>query len=138
MSDALRLTFEYTGRKVELVSSEPVDAVVPASAVEPTDEPGVGLWLHLRDGRGERVHSRLLHDPTRDHVEFADAPEPDRPFSNEPAPERSGRFSVLVPALDDASEVELVGADHAADEPERSRSLGRFRVPRHGEPRGGA
>lgn len=138
MSDALRLTFEYRGQNLELVSSEPVDAVVPASPVAPTDEPHAGLWLHLRDGRGERVHSRLLHDPMRDHVEFADAPEPDRPFSNEPAPERSGRFSVLVPALDEGGEVELVGAHHAADQREARRPPRTFRVPPRGEPRGRA
>src|SRR5919201_338757 len=110
MSGAIRLTFEYRGRDVELVSSEPVDVVVPGGAVEPTEEERSGFWVDLLDARGRRIHSRPLHNPIPDHAEFAHA-DPDRPFTNVPIPEPSGRFFVLVPALEDIAEVELMGTD---------------------------
>lgn len=131
MSRALRLTFEYRDGEVELVASEPVDAIVPGVAGEPTAEPPHGFRLDLLDERGARLHSRRLHDPMPQHAEFL-LGEPDRPFTNQPIPEPSGRFFVLVPALEEAAEAALFHSDGKRGA-KRARPLARFELPRDGE-----
>ncbi|KUJ69078.1 hypothetical protein ACZ90_14655 [Streptomyces albus subsp. albus] len=132
MGKAIRLTFEYRGRDVELVSSEPVDAIVPGSPAEPGDEPPAGYRIDVLDSRGERVHSRRLHDPMPQYAEFAHAADPDRPFTRSAIPEPGGRFFVLVPALEDETEVALLHRDQEGGET-RTTTLLRARLPRSGE-----
>ncbi|MFD8637495.1 hypothetical protein, partial [Streptomyces sp. NPDC059656] len=118
---AIRLTFEYQGHHIELVSSEPVDLVIPGGpdgragpsiGLAPAgagEEPGVsiGYRVDVLNARGERIHSRPLDDPIKQEAEVAST-DPDRPFTHKAINQPKGRFFVLVPALAEAKEVALL------------------------------
>ncbi|HEX8052628.1 MAG TPA: hypothetical protein VF517_06520 [Thermoleophilaceae bacterium] len=133
---SLRLTFSYEGRRVELQSVEPVDAVAPAPPVSPRGTAGFALEVH---GRGGTVlFKRMLDEPFGESVEVpAGDRDPERPFERAAVENPSGTFIVMVPALAAGAEVALFdrrgdkrrGAAH--DEP-----VARFELPARGRPGG--
>jgi hypothetical protein len=101
---ALRLTFSYEGRRIELVSAEPVDAVAPAPPLSPR---GIGGFrLEVRTSAQEPLFSRPLHEPFGDSVEVIPARPGEQP-QRTTVDNRRGIFVVMVPALEEAAEVAL-------------------------------
>lgn len=128
-SRALRLTFEYEGSNVKLVSIQSVDMILPPShPLEPKEELA-GFWFTLTDAQGKAVYRRILHNPISYDREV---------FSNDPAfpslqrvpiPKPKGTFVMLVPDVADARTVQLFS--HPLEPTARGRAareLARFTI----------
>jgi hypothetical protein len=126
---ALRLTFAYEGRKIELVDVQPVDAVAPEPP--PSARGRAGFWLELRGRAGRPVFRRVLSDPLGGSVE-APTGDPTGSFERATVEDASGTFQVMVPDVEEGEEVAILHVDpeRGKDEEERGRELGRFDVSR--------
>jgi len=112
---SLRLTFRYADDRVELDRVERVAMIAPASA-SPSGDPETGYWIDVRDGEGELLYHRPLHDPMRKDLEvFGD--KPGDPIYRVENSRREGEFDVLVPDVPDAAEFSLHGPAPKARKP---------------------
>jgi hypothetical protein len=132
---SLRLTFSYEGRRVELQSVEPVDAVAPAPPVSPRGTAGFALEVH--GGGGKVLFKRMLDEPFGESVEVPTGDrDPERPFERAPVENPSGTFVVMVPAPEAGAEVALF--DRRADRRrvKAEAEVARFKLPPRGRPKG--
>jgi hypothetical protein len=106
---SLRLTFEYKGADVRLISQQSVEMMVPPS--DRTDEytNHAGFWIELRDREDRVVYRRIMHSPIQLDRE-APSGDPQRTFTRVPADSAQGVFTVLVPDVAYARDVRLVGS----------------------------
>jgi hypothetical protein len=106
---ALRLIFEYQGSDIRLVSRQRVAmAVPPGDPIEGRDTES-GFWVEVRDGAGNPLHRRVMHDPVRHDVEvFSD--DPAQSLARVPVPQPAGTFAVLIPDIAAADHVALVSS----------------------------
>jgi hypothetical protein len=126
---ALRLTFAYQGRRVELVDVQPVDAVAPEPPPSPRGR--AGFWLELTARGGRPLFRRVLRDSLGESVELP-SDDPERPFERATVEDPSGTFQVMIPAVEDA-EVALFHVDpERGKQDERGDELGRFDLSRYG------
>lgn len=104
---ALRLTFQYDGPNVKLISSQSVEMKLPPSHPLTGQEGQSGFWFTLSDAQGKPVYRRVLQNPIRYDREV---------FSNDPkqpsiqrvkVDEPKGTFVVLVPELAGARTLQL-------------------------------
>lgn len=133
---AVRLTIAYNGDQMELVSQQNVAMRVPpsdpvesltAAAEEPT-----GYWVDLKDDQDQTLYRRLLDDPIPSHVEVF-SPDPEQSMQRVPVAEPRGVISIVLPEIEAAQAVSLVGpptpspeSPLAMSEPEPVRELARF------------
>jgi hypothetical protein len=128
-SGALRLTFAYEGRSIELRDVEPVDTVAPAP---PPSENGVaGFAVELLADDGELLFRRMLQDPLGESVELPTGDrDKARPFERATVEKPSGTFIVMVPAVEGRAQVALF--ERVGEEPERMERIepiARFDLP---------
>ena len=103
---ALRLTFSYRGRQVQLENVEAVDAVAPTPPVARGGR--AGFALELLDGGGRSVYRRMLTEPLSESAEVpVPDRDPERPFERMPVENPSGTFTVMVPEVEGGDEVAL-------------------------------
>lgn len=124
--DAVRLTIRYGGDRFEIVKRTRVRKVVPPSA--PLLDEGdveVGAWAEVR-ASGRSVYRQLLTDQLGRDVEVFTS-DPDRPISRIAVDDPVGVFTVIVPDVDDADEIAIVGPPR--DAPERRRRKAADRAP---------
>jgi hypothetical protein len=116
--DAIRLTIRYGGDRFEIVKRTRVRKVVPPSApLLDDDDVEFGAWAEVRAG-GRSVYRQLLADQLGRDIEVFTS-DPDRPISRVAVDDPVGVFTVIVPMLDDADEIAIVGPPR--DAPERRR-----------------
>ncbi|MBN1209677.1 MAG: hypothetical protein JXB05_32815 [Myxococcaceae bacterium] len=103
----LRLTFKSSDDGVELVSVERLAMITPPQPGEkPESGKHGGHWFELRDDQGRALAHRLIDSSLLDSVEVHS---PDGNIQREFGAMRSGVFEVLLPDLDAARTVVLVG-----------------------------
>jgi hypothetical protein len=104
---ALRLTFEYEGSTVKLVSTQSVDMILPPSHPLETKEEQSGFWFTLANAQGKVVYRRTLHNPiSYDREVFSN--DPAHPsVQRVPVAKPKGTFVMLVPDVADARTVQL-------------------------------
>ncbi len=133
---AVRLIFSYEGDDIRLISRQRVNVVAPASEPPEGDlERRAGFWLEVRDEAGQALRRQLMQDPIRHDVEvFAD--DPDRSVARIPLERPSGVFAVLIPEIEEADHVALIGTP-LEERPAlaRAREIARFSLA--DEPEGG-
>ena len=117
-----RLTFEYDGDQIKLVSDKPVTMIVPP--VQPSEaQPGHGaLSLVLRDDADRALLHVTRANPIRYDAEVF-SPDGDRTMQRVPVERPKGAFTILVPDHPDARKIELIGTPlkpEAHAEPARS------------------
>lgn len=97
---ALRLIFEQRGDKLNLVSTQRVNMVVPPPQALLPQREVRGSWFELRDREGRPVYRRTIDNPLQDIEVIADAPgETLRRIDVD----QGGRaFFVVVPDIDGA------------------------------------
>jgi len=104
---ALRLTFNYEGSNVKLVSAQSVDMILPPSHPLETKEEQSGFWFTLSNSRGKAVYRRILHNPiSYDREVFSNDPA-DPSVQRVPVAKPKGTFVILVPDMADARTVQL-------------------------------
>ena len=111
MPGAVRLIFSYEGNDIKLESRQRVNMVVaPGEPVvaEGAPEERSGFWVEIRDGADQPLRRQLLHNPIpRDAEVFSD--DPAQSVARIPLERPSGVFSVLVPEIEEAEYVALIG-----------------------------
>ena len=123
---AIRLTFSYSGDRIDLVDAQRLTMLVPPS--DPI-EPGTGesgFWLELR-GAGEKPLFRqvMTHPIENDREVFPEDPRGE--IVREPVREPRGAFSIVIPELTDARTVSFVGSpSEGSRRRERAREIARF------------
>lgn len=103
-----RLTFEYDGDQIRLVSEQQVTMIIPPSHPVDQLEKEAGFSVVLRDERGQAVYRRVTQSPVVHDVEVFDN-DPNRSIRRESNPHPKGTFVVLVPAIANARTVEFFG-----------------------------
>jgi hypothetical protein len=103
---AVRLIFRYDGDKLELVSQEKVEMLVPPSdAVAPAAQARTGFWIDLHDAQNRTLFRRVMHPPARDVEVFSN--EPGQTLARKPTPQAKGVFVAVVPDLAEGHAVSL-------------------------------
>lgn len=103
-----RLSFQYAGDRIRLVSDQLVTMIAPPS--HPLDEPEVpaGFSMVVRDSRGQALYRFTGVSPMgHDREVFSD--DPARTLHRTPVEEPSGTFVMLAPHIEGAVAVELFG-----------------------------
>jgi hypothetical protein len=135
----LRLTFRVSKGAVELVSLERLQMITPAQAGErPEVRKHGGYWMELVDARNRVLAHRLIDASQLNSVEVHS---PEGKIEREFGEVTHGIFEVLLPDVDDAKEVVLMGEPlippkRKAKRAEGSGELARFELPGRGK--GGA
>jgi hypothetical protein len=69
---AFRITFEYAGTTLRLVSSERVEMIAPPGETERLEKGRAGSWIEIRDLDDRVIYQRVLHNPLQFEVEARD------------------------------------------------------------------
>jgi hypothetical protein len=122
-----RLTFEYDGDQIRLVSEQHVRMIVPPSQpAEQADALGAFQVL-LRDQQDQPVLRFARANPIRRDAEVFSPPGADQSIARVPVDRPKGSFVLLVPDVPGAATLELVGPPPSANAlREQPRSLARF------------
>ncbi len=99
---SLRLTFEYEGRKVQLISQERVKVMSPPSEILHEYKGQSGFWYDVIDAQEHLLYRRAAQNPIQFDVEiFTDDPE--APIVRRKIDNPHGQFSLLVPDMPEAT-----------------------------------
>jgi hypothetical protein len=128
-AQSIRLTVDYDGSELTLVSQRRVAMLAPAPRGPRADSEERGYWVELRDEGDEPLYRQTLHEPIREDLEVvADDGVSLARVSRETV---AGRFSVVVPDLPAAQAVTFVGpADPLEAAGAQTRELARFELER--------
>ena len=134
----LRLTFQVTGGKLELVKQERLEMITPPQVGE-RPETGVhsGFWIELQDGR-KRVLAHRIVSPT--FLNSVEVHSPDGTIERKFGELQDGIFEVLLPDDDNARSAVLIGnpiekrkGKEKEKAAEASGELARFELPGSGK-----
>lgn len=129
----LRLTFAYEGSRIELVSQTRVEKITPPSLTPRPDKNSSGYWVELQDKRGKWLFHRVVPDAIRDSAEIYPA---NKPIARTPLREIKGSFEVLLPDLDEAAQVVVMGhpfSEKGLRRQEACRPLAKFEIRKDGK-----
>ncbi len=124
---AIRLIFSYEGNDIRLISRQRVNVVTPLSeSLESSLEGQSGFWVEVRDKAGQPLRRQLMHDPIRYDAEVF-SEDPGRSVARIPLERPSGVFVVLIPEIEEADHLVLIGTP-LAERPAltEAREIGRF------------
>ena len=131
----LRLTFEYEGSTVRLVSSQSIEMKPPPAELEPIKKDQAGFYYELVDAHGRPLYQHVIHNPIRLEEEVF-SPEPNAPILTQKVEDPRGIFELLVPDAPDAHSVVLFSSPlDPAESGRPAGELARFQLkdkPRHG------
>lgn len=103
---AIRLTFSFDGRAIEVVLREPVKMMLPPSAPLDDTSPRSAFWFELQDAGGKPLYRRSQRNPLDPRIEVRTG-NPENPLAWVDSGRRSGTFTLLVPDLAAAEAVVL-------------------------------
>ena len=103
---ALRMTFRYDGDKLELVSTQRVEMILPPSHPLESPESPATFSFAVRNAAGQRLYRRMIHPPIQTDAEVFD---PDGSIRRVPVGRPSGTFVLLVPDVPEGDSLVLVG-----------------------------
>ncbi|MFC9683866.1 hypothetical protein [Streptomyces sp. NPDC056948] len=106
---AVRLIFEYEGADIRLISRQQVEMIPPPSDQLENLRAAQGFWVEVRDTERNALYRRILHDPVRHDAEVF-SEDPERTIARVPVQTPRGVFAVLVPDIEAADQVVLVGS----------------------------
>lgn len=100
-SNSLRLTLEYEGAVLRLISRQPVDTIALPSEEPQLRRPEAGFWYELQDVTGRTLYWRIAQSPMRLAAEVR-SDDTARPLTWQRKTEAKGMFVLLVPKLEQA------------------------------------
>src|ERR1700685_2704019 len=106
----MRLTFEYDGNGIRLISRQQVQMILPPS--HPLDQPAEAGGFHVlvRNAQDQLLLPHVRTSALKHDTEVFSAPGGDRTIERVAAARPKGTFVVLVPELPGAKTLEFVGA----------------------------
>jgi hypothetical protein len=126
-----RLTFRYDeAGTIELAGQEAVPMVAPGSPGPIRTGGGdySGSWVELQDAQGRVLIDYVLHDPFRRLLAVHYPPGPRNQVV--PGPPHPGEFTVIVPAMPEATTAVVWSSPLEAEgRSEAAREVGRFPLP---------
>jgi hypothetical protein len=122
---AIRLTFEYDGEDIRLISRQHVDMLVPPTDAIEGYEGQQGFWAEVRDAEETTLYRQVLHSPIRYDAEVF-SNDPERTIERVPVERATGVFSVLVPDFREADHLALMSSP--PERPELRAATERLRV----------
>jgi hypothetical protein len=105
---SLRLTFSYDGERIGLTDVRRVPKQVPPTDPVEADLNQSGFWFELRCSDGKPYYRRVVPHPIR-YMQEVFPEHPEQPFELVPIPNPKGVFSLVVPELDEAQTLVLMG-----------------------------
>jgi hypothetical protein len=141
---SIRLTFRVSGGAVELDKVERLNMITPPQFGErPQAGKNSGYWVELHGSRNRILAHRLIGPTQLNSVEVHS---PDGKIERKFGPVQDGIFEVLLPDMDDARSVVLMGdpiqpakqkagAKAAASDKAASGQIAQFELPQRGEGR---
>ena len=103
---SLRLTCQYEGRKVQLISQERVKVMSPPSEILQEYKGQSGFWYEVMDSEEHVLYRRASQNPIQFDAEiFTDDPE--MPIVRRKIDDPHGQFSLLVPDMPEATTLVL-------------------------------
>lgn len=130
-AQSIRLTVEYDGLDLVLVSQRRVAMLAPAPCRLEAASDERGYWVELRGEGDEPLYRQTLHEPIRADLEVV--ADDGVSLARVPRENVAGRFSVVVPDLPAAQAVSFVGpADLFQAGGAQTRELARFELRRDG------
>jgi hypothetical protein len=128
---AVRLHFSLDGDELRLVDHQvlvmrapPPDTLHAADSIDGIPRLS-GFWIELRNQAGRPLYRRVLHDPLR---YWTEAPNEDGSRTKKSVRHPRTTFSVVVPALESATTVLLIGSPRSHPR-SAARELARFDLP---------
>lgn len=106
---AMRLTFRYTGHRIELADAQRVIQWLPPSGYLEDRQERSGFWLELRDGAGAPVFREDLSPTLGDDYEIFPE-DPAGEIVRRAVPGRTGTFTMVVPEMTEAQQLVVVGS----------------------------
>jgi hypothetical protein len=104
-----RLTFEYDGDQIKLVSDQTVMMIVPSAKPPAAAAPGhAALSLLLRD-EANRPLAAVTHESPLTYDTEVFAPPDEGTLQRVPVDRPKGAFTILVPDHPEARKIELIG-----------------------------
>jgi hypothetical protein len=130
-----RLTFDYEGDRISLVSDQLVNMISPPSDTLDEGEVRAGFTVIVRDAEQRAVYRRTGVNPMGHDTEvFSD--DPTGSLQRIPVAKPTGTFVVLVPHVEGAVAVELLGHPRIRGRPSSTpRHLARFALAPPATPR---
>jgi hypothetical protein len=108
----LRLTFEYNGNNVRLISSQRVRMTLPASMAPHPEKNQSGFWYELRDANERTLYHRVMASPIRFDAEVFSTEEKGS-IRRQEVLKPQGAFVLLVPDTPEAESIVLFGSSSA-------------------------
>jgi hypothetical protein len=103
----LRLTFQITNGKLELIKQERLEKITPPQVGErPKVETHAGFWFELQDAKKRVLAHRIINETLLGSVEVHS---PDGHMERKFGDLRDGVFEVLLPDVEDAKSAVLIG-----------------------------
>jgi hypothetical protein len=102
----VRIVFEYSGKKIRIVSSQRVDMLVPFSESLVDYAHQQGSWIEVRNRQGDPLYRQLLPNMIQSDVE-GPSDGPGYPMTRRPVDKPHGVFVALVPDLPTAARISL-------------------------------
>ena len=123
---ALRVTFEYEGAQVRMISRQRVEMTSLPSHARDGYERHVGFWYELRDATNKTVYRRVIHNPIQADYEVFSS---EGSVARRPIANPRGTFEIVVPELTGAPHLVLYGTLHPPTAPVGSPSAEAIRPP---------
>ncbi len=131
-AQSIRLTVEYEGSRLTLVSQRRVAMLAPAPRRLTPGPEERGFWVELRDERDEPLYRQTLHEPISEDLEVV--ADDGVSLARVPRENVVGRFSVVVPDLSAAQAVSFVAPAALLQEGgAQTRELARFEIVKEGD-----
>jgi hypothetical protein len=102
----IRLIFSYQDSKIDLISQQDVEMIIPPSKDLNYDKNQSGFWYDLHDKDGKILYHDYVFNPIQTSVEIL-SDSNDGSFKRIPIEHPKGVFTLLIPQIDEAQELIL-------------------------------
>jgi hypothetical protein len=102
----IRLIFSYQDTKVDLISQQDVEMIIPPSKDVNYDRDQSGFWYDLHDKDGKILYHNYVFNPIQTSVETL-SDNKDGSFKRIPIEHPKGVFTLLIPQINEAQKLIL-------------------------------
>jgi hypothetical protein len=106
ITKARRLTFQYKGTDIKLISQYVLEKVIPPSNFTKSQNQS-GVWYEIIGSQNDIIYSRGISNALRTDIEvFSNEPDKES-IVREKVPQIEGTFSILIPDIPEAKSLSI-------------------------------